>query len=70
MSAKQLWRWQGINNEGEPSEGVLWADTRLSLIQALEQRHITPLRIKRIRVKTLTGAVKEAPKPYISWQPY
>lgn len=51
MSAKQLWRWQGINNEGEPSEGVLWAETRLSLIQALEQRHITPLRIKRIRVK-------------------
>lgn len=52
MSAKQLWRWQGINNEGEPSEGVLWADTRLLLIQALEQRHITPLRIKRMRVKT------------------
>ncbi|MBJ3558191.1 protein transport protein HofC [Salmonella enterica subsp. enterica serovar Derby] len=51
MSAKQLWRWQGINNEGELSEGVLWADTRLLLIQALEQRHITPLRIKRIRVK-------------------
>lgn len=52
MSAKQLWRWQGINNEGEPSEGVLWADTRLLLIQALEQRHITPLRIKRMHVKT------------------
>lgn len=52
MSAKQLWRWQGINNEGELSEGVLWADTRLLLIQALEQRHITPLRIKRMRVKT------------------
>jgi protein transport protein HofC len=51
MSAKQLWRWQGINNEGESSEGVIWADTRLLLIQALEQRHITPLRIKCIRVK-------------------
>ncbi|SUX75619.1 type IV pilin biogenesis protein [Citrobacter freundii] len=51
MSAKQLWRWQGISNEGNPLEGVLWADTRPSLMLALEQRHITPLRINRMRVK-------------------
>lgn len=51
MSAKQLWRWQGISNEGNPLEGVLWADTRPSLMLALEQRHITPLRINRVRVK-------------------
>lgn len=51
MSAKLLWRWQGISNEGNPLEGVLWADTRPSLILALEQRHITPLRINRMRVK-------------------
>ncbi|GIZ18684.1 protein transport protein HofC [Citrobacter europaeus] len=52
MSAKQLWRWQGINNEGQPLEGVLWADTRPSLMLALEQQRITPLRINRMRVKT------------------
>ena len=51
MSAKLLWRWQGISNEGNPLEGVLWADTRPSLMLALEQRHITPLRINRMRVK-------------------
>lgn len=33
-------------------EGSLWADTRLSLIAALDQRHITPMRIKRIGVKS------------------
>ena len=52
MSAKQLWRWQGISNEGHPQEGVLWADTRPSLILALEQLHITPLRINRMHIKT------------------
>jgi len=51
MSAKLLWRWQGISNEGNPLEGVLWADTRPSLMLALKQRHITPLRINRMRVK-------------------
>ncbi|QMD49465.1 protein transport protein HofC [Citrobacter freundii] len=52
MSAKQLWRWQGINNEGKSLEGTLWADTRPSLMLALEEQQITPLRIKRMRVKT------------------
>ena len=52
MSTKQLWRWQGINNEGRSLEGTLWADTRPSLMLALEKQQITPLRIKRMRVKT------------------
>lgn len=52
MSAKQLWRWQGINNKGKSLEGTLWADTRPSLMLALEKQQITPLRIKRMRVKT------------------
>lgn len=52
MSTKQLWRWQGINNEGKSLEGTLWADTRPSLMLALEKQQITPLRIKRMRVKT------------------
>lgn len=52
MSAKQLWRWQGINNKGKSLEGTLWADTQPSLMLALEKQQITPLRIKRMRVKT------------------
>ncbi|QMN55430.1 protein transport protein HofC [Citrobacter freundii] len=52
MSAKQLWRWQGINNEGKSREGTLWADTRPSLMLALEEQQITPLHIKRMRIKT------------------
>lgn len=52
MSTKQLWRWQGINNKGTSLEGMLWADTRPSLMLALEKQQITPLRIKRMRVKT------------------
>lgn len=52
MSAKQLWRWQGINNKGQSLEGTLWADTRPSLMLALEKQQITPLRTKRMRVKT------------------
>lgn len=41
MSAKQLWRWQGINNEGQPLEGVLWADTRPSLMLARATAYYT-----------------------------
>lgn len=52
MSVKQLWRWQGITNEGNALDGALWADSRPSLIFALEQQHITPLSIKRMGVKT------------------
>lgn len=33
-------------------EGALWADTRPSLILALEHSHITPIRVKRMKVKT------------------
>lgn len=68
MSAKLLWRWQGISNEGNPLEGVLWADTRPSLILALEQRHITPLRINRMRVKASQWSREKALKPYINWR--
>ncbi len=68
MSAKLLWRWQGISNEGNPLEGVLWADTRPSLMLALEQRHITPLRINRMRVKASHWSREKALKPYINWR--
>ncbi|MEG0100597.1 MAG: protein transport protein HofC [Citrobacter sp.] len=52
MSTKQLWRWQGINCQGQPAEGVLWADDRPSLVFALQQLHVTPIRTKRMHVKT------------------
>lgn len=52
MSAKQLWRWQGITREGQPVAGMLWADTRPSLLFVLEQQQITPIRINKMRVKT------------------
>lgn len=52
MPAKQLWQWQGINAQGQPAEGALWSDDRPSLVFALQQLHITPIRIKSLRVKT------------------
>ncbi len=39
MSAKQLWRWQGINATGHSEEGALWADDRAALPVALEHQH-------------------------------
>lgn len=52
MPIKQLWRWQGINAQGQPAEGALWSDDRPSLVFALQQLHITPIRITSMRVKT------------------
>ncbi|WP_436858369.1 protein transport protein HofC [Citrobacter tructae] len=51
MSTKRLWHWQGIGATGAPDEGVVWAENRPLLMQALQQRHVTPLRIKQLRVK-------------------
>lgn len=51
MSAKQLWRWQGINATGHSEEGALWADDRAALLVALEHQHIMPIRAKRLSVK-------------------
>lgn len=52
MPTKHLWRWQGITHEGQPVAGMLWADTRPSLLFVLEQQQITPIHINRMRVKT------------------
>lgn len=52
MAAKQLWRWQGLNNEGVSADGTLWAENRVLLLVALAQQRITPLRVRRISVKT------------------
>ncbi|POT55938.1 type IV pilin biogenesis protein [Citrobacter amalonaticus] len=51
MNAKQLWRWQGINGEGEPVEGALWAENRALLLLTLAQQSTTPLSVRRLSVK-------------------
>lgn len=51
MSTKRLWHWQGFGATGAPDEGVVWAENRPQLMRALQQRHVTPLRIKQLRVK-------------------
>ena len=51
MTTKQLWYWQGMNRDGLPGEGTNWAENRLLLMQELEQRQVTPLRVKSLRVK-------------------
>lgn len=51
MSTKRLWHWQGFRATGAPDEGVVWAENRPQLMRALQQRHVTPLRIKQLRVK-------------------
>ncbi|HCU0296355.1 TPA: protein transport protein HofC [Citrobacter sedlakii] len=50
MSSKTLWRWQGIDSDGLPGEGAFWAESQALLVLALEQRKITPLRVKPLRV--------------------
>lgn len=52
MPGKQLWRWHGVSHDGQAMEGALWAESRPSLTLALAHRHITPIRIKRMCVKT------------------
>lgn len=52
MPGKQLWRWHGVSHDGQAMEGALWAESRPSLTFALAHRHITPIRIKRMCVKT------------------
>lgn len=51
MTAKRLWHWQGIDSHGCPQQGTLWAENRTLLLLVLDQRRITPLRIKNVRVK-------------------
>lgn len=51
MTTKQLWYWQGMNRDGLPGEGTHWVENRLLLMQELERRQITPLRLKSLRVK-------------------
>lgn len=50
MIRNQLWYWQGVNPGGLPEEGTVWAQDRTLLALALQQRNITPLRVKRLRV--------------------
>lgn len=51
MTANRLWYWQGMNHDGQPGEGTVWATNRLMLIKTLEQRHVIPLRVRALPVK-------------------
>ncbi|WHP30578.1 protein transport protein HofC [Trabulsiella odontotermitis] len=52
MQNNLLWRWRGLNAEGESAHGTLWAAHRTAVLFQLQARQITPLDITRCRVNT------------------
>ncbi|MFW0764295.1 protein transport protein HofC [Trabulsiella odontotermitis] len=52
MQNNPLWRWRGLNAEGESVSGTLWAAHRTAVLFQLQARQITPLDVTRCRVNT------------------
>ncbi|KFD25371.1 protein transport protein HofC [Yokenella regensburgei] len=50
MSSKPLWHWRGLTPQGEYISGTLWSPHRVAVVNTLEERHISALRIRRCRV--------------------
>ncbi|MDF7681711.1 protein transport protein HofC [Enterobacteriaceae bacterium ESL0689] len=46
-----LWRWQGINHQGEACQGALWENNRLQVFEKLQSLRIMPLTLRRCVVK-------------------
>ncbi|KFC07675.1 PilC family type IV fimbrial assembly protein [Trabulsiella guamensis ATCC 49490] len=50
MQNNPLWRWRGLNTDGESASGTLWAAHRTAVLFELQARKIIPLEIVRCRV--------------------
>ncbi|KNC94278.1 protein transport protein HofC [Trabulsiella odontotermitis] len=50
MANNQLWRWRGLNADGEGTGGTLWAAHRTAVLFQLQASQITPLALTRCRV--------------------
>ena len=51
MTANRLWRWQGVDMQGQFCQGTQWNPGRLEVFQALQHERIIPLAIRRCAVK-------------------
>lgn len=51
MATKPLWRWRGLNPQGEEQNGTLWADNRPTALLTLQQQQITVVALRLCRVK-------------------
>ncbi|QGN36590.1 protein transport protein HofC [Klebsiella oxytoca] len=51
MATKRLWRWQGIDIQGLPCQGMLWQDNRAGALQMLQRERIIPLTLRRLSVQ-------------------
>lgn len=51
MATNRLWRWQGVDTQGEHCQGTQWRQSRLDICQALTHERIIPLAVRRCAVK-------------------
>ena len=51
MTANRLWRWQGVDMQGQFCQGTQWNPGRLEVFQALQHERIIPLAIRRCAIK-------------------
>jgi Type II secretory pathway, component PulF len=52
MAINQLWRWRGVNPQGEELRGTAWAESRPAILMQLLQQRITVVELRTCRVKT------------------
>lgn len=51
MPGKQLWQWRGVTPLGVTIQGCVWADTKMTALQQIQQKGVYPLTLKRSPVK-------------------
>lgn len=68
MTANRLWRWQGVDMQGQFCQGTQWNPGRLEVFQALQHERIIPLAIRRCAVKTRSGIRAMAVRLFANWR--
>lgn len=51
MANKQLWQWRGVTPAGATTQGCVWADSKIAVLQRIQQEGVYPLTLKRSPVK-------------------
>lgn len=47
MNERRLWQWRGLDEQGVPCDGLLWAAGRAEVMQRLYERNIWPRKLTR-----------------------
>lgn len=47
MTTKQLWYWRGLTEQGDPRQGTIWADNKITAMARIQRDGVHPLYLKR-----------------------